>query len=65
MHDLTLAGQSADRLVLVANGEIVADGAASGVLTVEHLERIYGASISIVENDGAIVVIPSPLDIRK
>lgn len=65
MHDLTLAGQSADRLVLVADGEIVADGTASDVLTAEHLERIYGASISIVEHDGAIVVIPSPLDVRK
>jgi iron complex transport system ATP-binding protein len=53
MHDLTLAGQYAGRVVLLAHGRVVAQGAAREVLTVETIAEHYGAVVRIL--DGAVV----------
>jgi iron complex transport system ATP-binding protein len=58
MHDLTLAGQYADRLVLLHEGEVVVSGPADEVLTEEHLRRFYGAKVRIVDDGGRPVVLP-------
>jgi iron complex transport system ATP-binding protein len=58
MHDLTLAGQYAERLVLLDDGTVVVDGCAADVLTEANLRRYYGAHVRILENDGAPVVMP-------
>ncbi|MGH8874281.1 MAG: ABC transporter ATP-binding protein, partial [Acidimicrobiia bacterium] len=47
MHDLTLAGQYADRLVLLAGGRVVASGAAVEVLTPALLAEHYGAEVVV------------------
>ena len=57
MHDLTLAGAYADRLVMLACGEIVAKGPATSVLTNDALRRIYGADVVVkIEGDQVIVM---------
>lgn len=59
MHDLTLAGQYADRLVLLADGEVVADGLAADVLTADTIATHYDASVEIIELDGGgVAVVP-------
>jgi iron complex transport system ATP-binding protein len=58
MHDLTLAGQYADRLVMLAGGRVVATGAAEEVLTEEHVSRYYGARVRVLHEPGGIVVLP-------
>jgi iron complex transport system ATP-binding protein len=59
MHDLTLAGQYADRLLLLADGAIHRDGAPRQVLTTEAIERHYGAYVRVVEDaEGTITVVP-------
>jgi iron complex transport system ATP-binding protein len=58
MHDLTLAGQYADRLVLLHEGAVVVDGAATEVLTEDNLARFYGARVRIVHDGGRPVVLP-------
>jgi len=58
MHDLTLAAQYADRMVLLDRGQVAADGAPRDVLTEEAIARHYGASIDIVPVDGRVAVIP-------
>lgn len=58
MHDLTLAGQYADRLVLLDGGEIVAEGSAADVLTEDNIKRHYGAEVAIDNDDGHITVMP-------
>jgi len=58
LHDLTLAGQFADRLVLLDRGEVVLDGAASDVIRSDELARCYGMKLRVVDVDGADVVIP-------
>lgn len=59
MHDLTLAGQFADRLALIADGHLVADGAVSDVLTATNIQSHYDASVEIIGlPDGGIAVVP-------
>jgi iron complex transport system ATP-binding protein len=59
MHDLTLAGQYADRLVLLDQGRVVADGAASDVLTRALISTHYRAEVRIVgDPESGLVVIP-------
>jgi iron complex transport system ATP-binding protein len=59
MHDLTLAGQYADRLAFMSAGRIEVDGPPAEVLTEEIISRFAGARVSVVEGpDGEIVVVP-------
>jgi cobalamin transport system ATP-binding protein len=59
MHDLTLAGQYADRLLLLDGGRIAAAGAVDDVLTDELIARHYGASVRVLRDaDGSLVVLP-------
>ncbi len=59
MHDLTLAGMYADRLVLLHEGAVVASGPAANVLSAETLREFYGVRVSVHhESDGTVVVIP-------
>jgi iron complex transport system ATP-binding protein len=58
MHDLTLAGQYAERLVLLDAGKVVVDGPASDVLTEHNLARYYGAKVRIIHDGGHPVVLP-------
>jgi iron complex transport system ATP-binding protein len=58
MHDLSLAGQYADRLVLLDRGRIVADGGPGDVLSPESIARYYGAHVHVVHDGGAVFVLP-------
>jgi cobalamin transport system ATP-binding protein len=59
MHDLTLAGQFADQLVLLAGGRVAAAGPARSVLTEPVIGQHYHASVRVLEDQGGgIVVIP-------
>jgi iron complex transport system ATP-binding protein len=58
IHDLTLAGQFADRLMLLAAGRIAASGGAREVLRDDVLAEHFGAGIQVMAtNSGEIAVI--------
>ncbi|MGH3504404.1 MAG: ABC transporter ATP-binding protein [Nocardioidaceae bacterium] len=59
MHDLTLAGQYADSLVLVDAGRVVKEGLPREVLTQELIARHYGARVRVDQVNGAPVVVPA------
>jgi cobalamin transport system ATP-binding protein len=59
MHDLTLAAQYADRVLLLDGGLVVADGAPSEVLTEAALALHYGASVRVIALDGRVAVLPA------
>ena len=59
MHDLTLAAQYADRMVLLDEGRVVADGFPRDVLTEALIARHYDAAIEVVDVAGRIAVVPS------
>ena len=58
LHDLTLAGLFADRLVLLHRGEVLLDAGAHDVLRSSELERSYGTTLRVVIVDGHDVVVP-------
>jgi iron complex transport system ATP-binding protein len=59
MHDLTHAGQYADRLVLMNGGRDVARGLPEEVLTEELVTRHYGAWVRVVSDaEEGIAVVP-------
>jgi iron complex transport system ATP-binding protein len=60
MHDLTLAGQYAERLLLLARAELVASGPPEEVLTEELIAAHYAASVRVLGLDGAgMAVVPA------
>lgn len=59
MHDLSLAAQFADRLVLLADGAIVASGTPEEVLDEALLDLHFGTQVRILRTqDGELVVVP-------
>lgn len=59
MHDLTLAGQYAERLVLLDEGSVVAEGTAAEVLSAPNVAAHYAANVRIVEDErGGVFVLP-------
>lgn len=55
MHDLNAAAQYADRVILLEEGRVVADGSVDEVMTAARLERAFAARIhaGVVEDGGA------------
>jgi iron complex transport system ATP-binding protein len=58
LHDLTLAAQYADHLVVMGDGQIAAQGRPADVLTEELLKEVFGLRAKVVEVGGAPVVVP-------
>jgi iron complex transport system ATP-binding protein len=59
MHDLTLAGMYADRLVLLRGGRVVAAGTPAEVLHADVLADHYGVAVDVrTHDDGTITVHP-------
>lgn len=58
LHDLTLAGQYADRLALLSDGRVVAEGSPSEVLTASALSTHYGARAQVVHGPSGPAVLP-------
>jgi len=50
VHDLKLAAKFCTRLILIADGEIVADGLPEEVVTAENLEKTYGLHSAVFIN---------------
>ena len=60
-HRLHEIPPAIERLVLMANGRIVADGTKAQVLTSENLERAYGVSARVTVVDGYYFATPTDL----
>jgi len=43
LHDLNLAVQYCDRLVLINNGQVHAEGTPKEVITAQNIEEVYGS----------------------
>ena len=59
MHDLTLAGQYADRIALLDGGRMVAHGPPEQVLVEALIARHYRARVRVKTVEGAPVVLPA------
>lgn len=60
MHDLTMAAQYADRLVLVVDGRVVADGTPAEVVTRERIAEHFDADVHVLRTpDGGVALVPA------
>jgi iron complex transport system ATP-binding protein len=59
MHDLSVAGEYADRLVLLDGGRVAAAGGPHEVLTEELLARHYRARVRVVPGERGPLVVPT------
>jgi iron complex transport system ATP-binding protein len=58
MHDLSLAGQYADRLVLLDRGRVISEGDARSVLTEAAIASYYDAQVRVLHENGSVFVLP-------
>jgi iron complex transport system ATP-binding protein len=58
MHDLTLAGQYAEHVVLLDGGSVVSEGTAAEVLSAPNLAAHYGANVRVIEDEHGVFVVP-------
>lgn len=58
MHDLSVAGEYADRMVLLADGRVVASGPPQEVLTEELLAAHYRAHVRVIPGEHGPLVVP-------
>jgi iron complex transport system ATP-binding protein len=58
MHDLTLAAQHADGFVLLDRGRVVARGTGREVFTPALVARVFGATVSVIDDGGDLVIVP-------
>lgn len=58
IHDLSLAGRIADRIVMLSGGRIHAQGKWADVMTPENLETVYGVSAVTGFDNGLPYVLP-------
>jgi iron complex transport system ATP-binding protein len=61
-HDLQFAWQVCDRVVLLQEGRVLADGATEDTLTPEHLHALYGVRVDRMTHlDGTVSLVPASL----
>jgi iron complex transport system ATP-binding protein len=60
LHDLNLAGQSGDRIALLLNGQIRAQGSPAAVMTAENLSEVYGVPVTVLASPkgGGPIILP-------
>ena len=60
LHDLNLASQYSDKLVLMQEGRIIAQGTVEQVLTAEQVSNVYGYPVEIIHHHkGWPMIIPA------
>lgn len=64
LHDLTLASEYCDRLLLMKGGRLYAQGTPAEVLTEEHIRAVYGVEATIAPHplSGRPMVLPHLLE---
>jgi iron complex transport system ATP-binding protein len=58
MHDLTFAAQFADRVMLIVDGTVVAEGTPQSVVRAEVIGRHFGAEVEVLDGLDGPVVLP-------
>ncbi len=58
LHDLNLAARFADRVILLAAGQVVAAGPPHAVLTPQRLAQVYGVAVEVLQHGDRPYLIP-------
>lgn len=57
VHDVNFASAYADRIIALADGELVASGTPDEIMTPAVLERVFGTEVEVIEHGGHKVAI--------
>jgi iron complex transport system ATP-binding protein len=63
LHDLHLAARYCRRLILLHQGEVIADGAPQAVLTEQNLRRVYGIEAEVAIHPTLHYPVVTPLSV--
>jgi iron complex transport system ATP-binding protein len=58
LHDLTMAARYCDRLLLIDQGALIADGSPAEVLTVERMAQVYGIAAMVALDGPTPMIVP-------
>ncbi|GAB6907669.1 conserved hypothetical protein [Desulfosarcina cetonica] len=58
MHDLTLAGRFADRILMLRNGTVFRQGLPADLFTADAIRTVYGVDAEIQQRNGYVFVHP-------
>ncbi|MCD6489304.1 MAG: ABC transporter ATP-binding protein [Thermodesulfobacterium sp.] len=58
LHDPNLASLFADKLVVIKNGKVVAQGKPHQILNEKLIQEVYGIKINIIQNNGFNLICP-------
>jgi iron complex transport system ATP-binding protein len=59
LHDLNLAARVCDRLLVLQQGSVVAEGKPNEILTESLLANVYGANVRVLQVDSSPVIVPN------
>ena len=59
LHDLNLAARVCDRLIVLQQGSIVAEGTPNEILTESLLAEVYGTRVSVIQQGSSPVILPN------
>lgn len=59
LHDLNLAARVCDRLIVLQQGSIVAEGTPNEILTESLLTEVYGTRVSVIQQGSSPVILPN------
>ena len=64
LHDLSLAAAYCDRVVLLADGQVLDSGPPSDVITAEQVARMYGSGVAVIHHPdhGRPIIVPATRD---
>jgi iron complex transport system ATP-binding protein len=58
LHDLTFAAQFGDRVILLADGAVAAEGSPETVLQAGVVSRYFGATVEVIPGPGGPLIVP-------
>lgn len=61
LHDLTLAARWCDRIVMLKDGRVAAEGTPAETMTTETLRSVFGITAWIDRDDCGLVLAPTGL----
>ncbi len=58
-HDINLLTRFCDRILLLHNGEIIADGKPNDVVTSDNIRKVFGIEVEVVQSGGVNYILPT------
>lgn len=58
IHDLNLAARFSDRIVMLKNGRIFADGKCHEVIDADNIRKVYGIEVTVYGDSGMPQIVP-------